>query len=258
MIMVAGLALILISVWQCGGQFTRLGSIRPVGLSIAALALLIQLVILNVLSTVLPTAAAEGLHLMTYAMAASFVVLNRKIRGLPWVAVGGGMNLFAIAANDGIMPASPWALTMAGHPLVATDFDNSQSITHAKAWFLGDIFPWPHPLPLANVFSLGDIVLLVGIALVLHHGTDSRLVRRAEPDEEPDSGTFDLAMQALHILESLNPSTDIVPNAVIPFGQLALSANGLIEEPAWSITAPPSSTSRDHARALAIGCPLAR
>jgi Family of unknown function (DUF5317) len=33
--------------------------------------------------------------------------------------------------------------------------------------FLGDIFVWPRPLPLANVFSIGDAVIAVGAVLFL-------------------------------------------------------------------------------------------
>ena len=33
--------------------------------------------------------------------------------------------------------------------------------------FLGDVFVWPRPLPLANVFSIGDAVIAVGAVVFL-------------------------------------------------------------------------------------------
>jgi hypothetical protein len=48
--------------------------------------------------------------------------------------------------------------------------------------FLGDIFVWPRPLPLANVFSIGDVIIAVGAVMFLIEA-----MRTAGP------GTSDLA-----------------------------------------------------------------
>ena len=69
------------------------------------------------------------------------------------------------------MPASAVARAAAGlPPLVANghSFANSATLKHARLPFLGDIFPWPRPLPFANVFSVGDVLLVVGVAVVLY------------------------------------------------------------------------------------------
>ena len=70
------------------------------------------------------------------------------------------MNLAAIAANGGIMPASPSALEAAGKIANPDEFTNSGAVANPKLAILGDILAWPEPIPLANVFSIGDIVLV--------------------------------------------------------------------------------------------------
>ncbi len=96
-----------------------------------------------------------------------FVYANRHLPNL-WVAVtGGAANLAAIAANGGEMPASRTALVAAGKPVVHQGFVNSAPVTHARLAFLGDIFSIPRSLPLANVFSVGDVLLLLGAIAML-------------------------------------------------------------------------------------------
>jgi hypothetical protein len=66
------------------------------------------------------------------------------------------------------MPASRGALAAAGRAAETSGFTNSTAVAHAHLAFLGDVFAVPTPLPLANVFSVGDVLLLVGAALLLH------------------------------------------------------------------------------------------
>jgi hypothetical protein len=46
-------------------------------------------------------------------------------------------------------------------------FDNSAVVVHPRLAFLGDVFSFPKWFPLANVFSVGDVLLLVGAAAML-------------------------------------------------------------------------------------------
>ncbi len=48
----------------------------------------------------------------------------------------------------------------------------------AKLQFLGDVFATPASLPLHNVFSIGDVILLVGVFVLVHVACGSRLVPR--------------------------------------------------------------------------------
>ena len=76
-------------------------------------------------------------------------------------------NLIAIAANDGVMPASASALRRAGIG-EATEFSNSTFVSDAKFQWLGDVFAVPAHWPLSNVFSVGDIIVVIGIGYLAH------------------------------------------------------------------------------------------
>ncbi|MBA2426322.1 MAG: DUF5317 family protein [Actinobacteria bacterium] len=51
--------------------------------------------------------------------------------------------------------------------------------------FLGDVFAWPVPLPLHNVFSAGDVCVVLGVALVLHQICGSRLATIGKGPRRP-------------------------------------------------------------------------
>jgi len=179
MIIVAAVAVAVISVPLFGGNLGALATLRVRHVWSAVTAIALQVVIISVLEKVIPHALGSALHLVSYGLAGWFVVANRHIRGLWVVALGGLLNVVAIAANDGVMPASDAAMRAAGIATGPNEFVNSGAVSHAKLAFLGDLFAWPKPLPLANVFSIGDVLLAVGIGIVLHRACGSRLSRRS-------------------------------------------------------------------------------
>ena len=81
------------------------------------------------------------------------------------------------------MPADPDALAAAGVHQEAGDFANSTAVAHPHLAFLGDVFAVPASWPVSNVFSVGDVVLVVAALLALHCLCGSRLalVRFAAP-----------------------------------------------------------------------------
>jgi hypothetical protein len=115
-------------------------------------------------------------HLLSYVLAGWWVWENRGIAGLPIITLGGFLNGFTIAINGGTLPASPTALARAGIHPVAGDFNNSGIIAHPHLAFLGDVFAIPAGWPLANVFSIGDFLILAGLFYGLHRTCGSRLV----------------------------------------------------------------------------------
>src|SRR3954468_840586 len=167
MILLVALVLVVVSVPLAGGRLTKVLRLRIRWQWLIPAALVIQTVIISLLASILPGVVSETLHLATYAMAAGFVWRNRHIAWLWLAAVGAGLNLAAIATNHGVMPASGAALARAGMA-VESGFANSAAVDHARLAFLGDVFAIPRGVPLANVFSIGDVVLVVGVALLLH------------------------------------------------------------------------------------------
>ena len=71
----------------------------------------------------------------------------------------------AIAANGGVIPASPAALVTAGRAVSQAGFRNSAPLADPNLAFLGDIFALPPPFPFHNVFSVGDLCIALGGAL---------------------------------------------------------------------------------------------
>ncbi len=177
MILPVAVLVMLASVPLFGGRLSRLGDLRAGAVWAALAAIMLQVVVLKVLERALPHAVASGLHLASYALAAWFVVANLRIRGLWIVALGGALNLAAIAANDGVMPATPSAARRAGL-VVADGFANSQATPGAHLWWLGDAFAIPASWPLSNVYSVGDVLLVIGLGVVVHRACGSRLRRR--------------------------------------------------------------------------------
>lgn len=96
-----------------------------------------------------------------------FVLLvNIRITGLPIVALGAACNFIAIMANGGYMPASAAALSAAGRS-PAAGYSNSVIVADPVLAPLTDLFALPVWLPFSNVFSVGDVLIGVGIAVAI-------------------------------------------------------------------------------------------
>lgn len=100
----------------------------------------------------------------------TIVVLAALVRNLDqaWfrvIALGAGLNLLAIVANGGLMPADPAALAAVG--LLERDpatFSNTVPLSGAPFAVLGDNWATPAWLPFANVLSIGDLLIGAGAA----------------------------------------------------------------------------------------------
>ncbi|MEX0914076.1 MAG: DUF5317 family protein, partial [Demequina sp.] len=115
-------------------------------------------------------AAAPVLHVLTYAAVLAFLWFNRNLPGALVVAIGTLSNGVTITLNGGDLPASSAAAEAAGHSQ-GDGFDNSAVVADPILPWLGDVFAWPAPLPLANTFSVGDVVLVIGVAVATWSGT---------------------------------------------------------------------------------------
>ncbi|WP_084039531.1 DUF5317 domain-containing protein [Demequina sp. NBRC 110053] len=125
-----------------------------------------------------PRGVAETLHVATYVLALAFVWLNRHSLGLVVVGAGALLNGVTIALNGGTLPASPEAVAAAG---IDADhaFVNAGVIEDPVLPWLGDVFAWPEPLPLANTFSAGDVLIVAGVAIAAWTGSQRIGARRA-------------------------------------------------------------------------------
>jgi hypothetical protein len=94
------------------------------------------------------------------------VLRNAAIPGLPLVALGAACNQLAIVANGGYMPAGADALAAQARHASGL-YSNSAAIPDPVLPWLTDIFAMPTWLPFANIFSVGDVLIGVGVAIAV-------------------------------------------------------------------------------------------
>ena len=160
----------------------RLGALADLTLrrgELALLALALQVLVIVVIPDRLDGVHVP-VHLATYVLAGVVAWSNRGVPGVPLLALGGALNAAAIVANGGVMPAAPDALAMAGLESTTGEFSNSAAVSDAHLAFLGDVFAIPAELPLANVFSVGDVLIVAGVVWGVHRVCGSRGFARGQ------------------------------------------------------------------------------
>ena len=177
----AGLVIGLVS----GGSVTRLGELRFSWAPLVVLGMVVQLLLF---STTLGDAlgdAAPVVYIASNLAVLAAVWKNRSIPGLPVVLVGGASNLVAICLNGGYMPVNGDALVALGR-LPREGYVNSRFIDGVVLAPLTDLFAMPAWLPMANIFSVGDILIGVGAAIAIvaaMHGRAPMVPRVADPTQ---------------------------------------------------------------------------
>src|SRR5690348_3638223 len=140
--MILGLAylLCLLSVPLARGRLSALADIKLRAAWLAGAAIAIQVVIVSLLPGSIG-ALGEPLHMVSYLLLGAFAWMNRRVPGLPIIALGGLSNFICITVNGGVMPADPDALRAIGRSPSSDEFINSTALAHPKLAFLGDIIP---------------------------------------------------------------------------------------------------------------------
>ncbi|HEX4981327.1 MAG TPA: DUF5317 domain-containing protein [Ilumatobacteraceae bacterium] len=133
------------------------------------LALVVQVVVFGFLGHRIPLTVSGKIHLGTYALALAFLWLNRRLPGGRLISIGTASNLAAVVANNGAMPANMSAWRKAGLPEIPPEvFTNSRALSSPRLAILGDIFYVPASWPLSNVFSIGDVLIVIGSTYLAH------------------------------------------------------------------------------------------
>jgi hypothetical protein len=146
-------------------RLDRLGELRLRWAPLAALGLVAQLALFvgpfgNAMGD-----AAPALYVASTIAVFVAVLRNVTIPGMALVAVGAGGNLAAILANGGYMPADAAAFGSLFTP--APGYSNSVVSADPALRPLTDIYALPAAFPLANVFSVGDVLIGIGLALTI-------------------------------------------------------------------------------------------
>ena len=151
-----------------GGRLERLAAIRFRLWWLAIVALAVQIALFSPLADALSASIARLAYVVSTAIVGLVVGANLRIAGVPLIALGAVLNLAAIVANGGAMPASETALATAG--ISIGDHTNSVAATSPALAPLTDVFALPAWLPLANVFSVGDVLSGLGVAIAIAAG----------------------------------------------------------------------------------------
>jgi hypothetical protein len=150
-------------------RWRRLAELPIRHLWLVWVALGVQLVLFEYLGYRIPVPVSDKIHLGTYGLALAFLWLNRRLPGGWLITLGTTCNLTAIVANDGSMPADMGAWRKAGLREIPPEvFENSRALSSPRLAFLGDIFYVPASWPLSNVFSIGDVLIVVGSTYLAH------------------------------------------------------------------------------------------
>jgi len=177
---IAGLVIGLVS----GGSITRLGELKLAWSPVIVLGMAGQLLLFST-----PVGDALGPAAPAAYVASNLAVLaavwrNIAIPGLPLVLLGGASNLIAIVANGGFMPVSADALVAIGRA-PREGYTNNRLADGVVLAPLTDLFAMPAWVPMANIFSIGDVLIGVGAAIAVvaaMHGRGPRIVPVATVD----------------------------------------------------------------------------
>lgn len=148
---------------------------------LAIAGLLVQVVLFTAVGDQLAGDLGPSIYVVSTLAVFVAVARNWRLTGMPIAAAGSLANLIAITANGGFMPADPGALAMAGF---TGPGDHTNSVVLADPAFrpLTDIFALPAGVPLANVFSIGDVLIGLGIVVAI---VAAMRRRAAQPVAQP-------------------------------------------------------------------------
>jgi hypothetical protein len=140
------------------------------------LALVMQLAIFTSWLPV-PRSLLPFLYLLSNVIAIVWLGRNIRIQGIPCVSLGALSNLAAILANGGRMPVDGGLLSRArgaaAEAAIASGQSASNSVLttgHTHLLWLTDRFLLPPPFPFPTVFSVGDLLIGLGVAWLIAAG----------------------------------------------------------------------------------------
>ncbi len=175
MALLAVVALALVSVPIFKGRLSALGDVTMRWGWTIAVAIGLQILIISIIPDRF-TSLHVPIHLLSYGFAGVFIAANIREPGIAIIGAGTLLNVIAIVANGGVMPADPAAMRAAGIVQKSGHFANSTDVADPNLLFLGDIFVIPKSVPyLDTVFSIGDVLIAIGAFVLIHTICGSKL-----------------------------------------------------------------------------------
>ncbi|MBX6377744.1 MAG: DUF5317 domain-containing protein, partial [Clostridia bacterium] len=118
-------------------------------------------------------AGAPYLHAASYVCLFAALAANRHLPGIAWIGAGTLANFLAIVLNGGRMPVSARAMELTGQAHLVSYLRDRGDLVHSLLHdgtvlpILADVLVLPHPFPRPTVFSLGDLLILVGVFVLV-------------------------------------------------------------------------------------------
>jgi hypothetical protein len=156
--LVVGLAL--------GGRPMALAEIRLRWWPLIALGFATQIVLFSEQVSRVIGDAGPPIYVASTLLVGVAVLRNLAMPGMPLIVLGAVSNMTAILANGGYMPSTHEALAAIGK-VESTVYTNSALVDEPAFPWLIDRFVLPSWLPFANVFSVGDVLLGIGVAWLI-------------------------------------------------------------------------------------------
>ena len=128
--------------------------------------LLVQVVLFSTAVSDMVGELGPPIYIVSTAVVIASVLANLRITGMALVALGAISNLVAIVLNGGYMPADAGAMAALGKT-APTTYSNSAIVADPVLKPLTDIFALPTWVPFSNVFSIGDVLITVGVVVVI-------------------------------------------------------------------------------------------
>lgn len=147
------------------GQLGALAEVRVRAWPLAVGGLFFQLALFSPPVASVVGALGPPLYVVSTAVVLVALAGNMHLYGFRLIAVGALLNTVVILGNGGRMPASAEAFAIAsGVAAVPTELFSNSTLIGPHTWlpWLGDIFALPRGVPLANVFSIGDVLIGLG------------------------------------------------------------------------------------------------
>jgi hypothetical protein len=149
-----------------GGRPAGLAALRIRYGPIMVAGLLVQIVLFTPAVTEVIGDLGPPIYVLSTAVVIGAVLMNARITGMPVIALGAISNLTAIVANGGYMPADAGAMASLGRG-EPTTYSNSTILAEPALRPLTDIFVLPAWVPFTNVFSIGDVLIALGVVIVI-------------------------------------------------------------------------------------------
>lgn len=169
--------------YMLGGRLDRLPGLRLRWVPLILIGLAVQVAIFSEQVGRAVGDAGPVIYIGSAVVVFAAVLRNVTIPGVALIAVGAGCNLAAIVANAGWMPADPAALDSIGG--LGSGYTNSIRSAAPALRPLTDLFALPSWLPFANVFSVGDVLIGIGVAATIALAMRAQATGEAGPSQRP-------------------------------------------------------------------------